>query len=129
MTKQSWLFAELDELIDCDFGKEETTMTELDTCPFCGGSAKISFKDYEYGGQNAFGDKKRKYRLQAICNKCKSRGKPIITDWLINPNPYITSCWRGKGRGNENADLMFAAYIERVIEAWNRRVNDERVIR
>lgn len=30
---------------------------EIKKCPFCGGNAKVSFKDYKFGGQNYRGDK------------------------------------------------------------------------
>lgn len=88
-------------------------MKELKSCPFCGGKAKISYKDYRFYGRNAFGDVKKKYRLQVICNRCRSRGAPIITAWLINPNPYALF--------RKDQAEMFAPYIERAVEAWNRR--------
>ena len=98
-------------------------MDNLKPCPFCGGKGKLSFKDYAFFGQNCIGDKKIKYRLQVICNKCRSRGKPIITDWLINPNPYRTDyaipVYPYSVLESQNA--MFAPYVQRAIEAWNRR--------
>lgn len=65
-------------------------MIELKPCPFCGGRAAVSFKDAGFGGQNYNGDKRLKYRVQVICNKCHARGKPITTDWIVNATPYIT---------------------------------------
>ena len=85
----------------------------LRPCPFCGGKGKVSYKDYAFMGRNYRGDAKQKYRVQVICNRCRSRGRPIITDWLINPNPY--AMFR-----QEQAE-MFAPYIEKAAEAWNRR--------
>ena len=64
---------------------------ELKPCPFCGGRGKVSFKDYKFIGKNYYGDKKISYRVQIICNKCKSRGKPIITGPLVNPHPYSSN--------------------------------------
>ena len=61
---------------------------ELKPRPFCGGKAKISYKDYLFYGFIGKCDRKLKYRVQVICNKCHSRGKPIITEWLVDPNPY-----------------------------------------
>ena len=102
-------------------------MNELKPCPFCGGKGKVSFKDYRFHGQNYKGDKKISYRVQVICNRCKSRGMAVLTVTMVNPNPYITK-W-----GNQyNADAPkcqamtadFEPYVELAIEAWNRRVNE-----
>ena len=85
----------------------------------CGGEAKVAFCQQSYCGQNCFGDKKIKYRVYMICKKCHARGKPIITDWLINPHPW-DSIYSGRIRHNAEQDEMFAPYVERAIEAWNR---------
>ena len=98
-------------------------MDNLKPCPFCGGKGKLSFKDYAFGGWNGRSDVKKKYRVQVICNRCKSRGKPIITDWLINPDPYRTD-YVVPGYPYmtlESQNAMFAPYVQRAIEAWNRR--------
>ena len=99
---------------------------DISPCPFCGGKAKLSFKDVAFYGQNALGDKKIKYRVQVICNRCHSRGNPIKTDWLINPNPNFTE-WglhryiqRHPQQEKENTE-MFAPYVQKAIEAWNSR--------
>lgn len=105
-------------------------MNELKPCPFCGGKARISFKDIRFGGQNCLGDKKIMYRVQIICNKCHSRGKPINTDYLINPNPYC-SVYSGRYSGaqlltpriKEQTEL-FRPYVEKAVEAWNERAGD-----
>lgn len=103
-------------------------MEKLKPCPFCGGAGKISFKDYRFVGQNAKGDKKIVYRLQVICNKCRSRGKPIFTDPLINPHPYV-SMW-GNTYSKESdvckqQTELFQPYANEAIEAWNRRAKDD----
>lgn len=103
-------------------------MIELKPCPFCGGNGKVSFKDYRFGGMNYLGDRKVSYRVQVICNKCKSRGKPIITGMLLNPNPYLSE-WGN----NYYADSMkckeqtalFRPFVEQAIAAWNRRAGAE----
>lgn len=66
------------------------TEIKLKPCPFCEGNGKVSFKDYRFIGKNYRGDRKVVYRIQIICNKCRSRGKPVITTPLINPNPYLS---------------------------------------
>jgi len=109
-------------------------MMELKPCPFCGGKARLSFKDCAFYGQNVKGDKKLKYRFQVICNKCHSRGKPIVTDWLINPKPYA-SMWSGrfeKGRKHAYAPSEFVLemtetlrpWAEKAIDEWNKRTTE-----
>ena len=92
-------------------------------CPHCKGNGKVSFKDHLFLGKNFRGDKKIIYRVQIICNKCRSRGKPIFTEPLINPNPYITK-W-----GNHYAETeackketeKFLPYVSSAVESWNTR--------
>lgn len=101
--------------------------TELRPCPFCGGSGKVSFKDHRFHGQNHKGDKKISYRVQVICNRCKSRGAPIITTDMINPNPYITKWGNSYHEDSPKCQAMtadFERYVELAIEVWNRRAND-----
>ena len=92
-------------------------MAELKPCPFCGGKGRISFKDKYWGGWNGRGDHRKSYGVQVICKKCYSRGKPILTDWLINPNPYLTIyCGRYTETDLENpviknATEMFKPYV------------------
>lgn len=94
----------------------------LKPCPFCGGNAKVSFKDYRFCGMNYQGDRKLQYRVQVICNRCWSRGKPIITEPLIDPNPYVTKFYRDiasphRDKNNE----MFESYVRAAVDAWNKR--------
>ena len=91
------------------------TLPKIRPCPFCGGKAQISYRDVKFGGQNYLGDRKVKYRVQVICSRCKSRGKPITTDYLINPNPYV-------GRKQR----PFEPYNIQAIEAWNNRKDDDK---
>ena len=106
-------------------------MVELKPCPFCGGKARISFKDCEFGGKNFRGDRKVKYRFQVICNKCYSRGKPVKTDFLINPNPWHSHYanrgdYYGKSEVIDNMTEMLKPWAEQAIEAWNRRADNGR---
>jgi hypothetical protein len=100
---------------------------KLKACPFCGGNGKVSFKDYRFFGQNCFGDKMIQYRVQVICNKCKSRGKPILTDRLKNPDPYRSkwgNWYHEESPWCKRETEMFQPFVERAIEAWNRRDGD-----
>lgn len=105
-------------------------MVELKPCPFCGGKARISFKDHRFYGQNYIGDKKLSYRVQVICNKCRSRGRPVFTDPMINPNPYLTKWGNTYSEDSPKCQSMtadFEPYVEQAIEAWNRRANDAEI--
>lgn len=96
---------------------------ELLPCPHCNGNGKVSFKDHRFIGENFRGDKKLVYRVQVICNKCRSRGKPVLTEPMINPNPYITK-W-----GNSYAETdvckketeAFTGAVQAAVRAWNTR--------
>ena len=105
-------------------------MTELKPCPFCGGKAKLSFADVEFGGRNYNGEKKTKYRFMVICNRCHARGKPVKTDFLINANPWRSE-WSGWGwyafLGEEikaQTELV-RPWAEKAIAARNRRAKDD----
>ena len=93
---------------------------ELEKCPFCGGKAKPSIafmhvKEYRPSEQKYA----KKYRVQVICNRCHSRGKPVSfysTSWGDWVNvPYLTQ--------KKNV----APWVNLAIDYWNRRNNDERV--
>ena len=73
---------------------------KLKRCPFCGGKARVSFYNY---------------RCQVICNRCHARGKPVSCNMVKGATPYQN--W---------ANELYAPYIESAIEAWNRRVSDDR---
>lgn len=108
---------------DAEAQRECTEKGIVLACPHCKGNGKVSFKDHLFLGQNFRGEKKIIYRVQIICNKCRSRGKPIFTEPLINPNPYITK-W-----GNYYAETeackketeKFLPYVSSAVESWNTR--------
>lgn len=100
---------------------------QLKPCPFCGGKGKISFKDYRFIGYNGLGHRKVQYRVQVICNKCRSRGKPIITDGMINSTPYPSKWGNSYSERSELCQKRtqeYKPYVEQAIEAWNRRAED-----
>lgn len=93
-------------------------------CPHCGGNGKVSFKDSRFIGQNIRGDKKLVYRIQVICNKCRSRGKPVFTEPLINPNPYITkwgNCYHAESEVCKEETKRILPYVLEAISGWNTR--------
>lgn len=73
-------------------------------CPFCGGRPSLSIRQGKFFGFNGCGDKKIKMVLQVICNRCHSRGRPITSDWLINPefktipDEYFVKAWEAWDR-------------------------------
>lgn len=101
-----------------------TERGELLPCAHCKGNGKVSFKDYRFIGKNFKGDRKIVYRVQIICNKCRSRGKPIFTEPLINPNPYITkwgNCYYKQSDVCADETKRFSIYVESAIREWNTR--------
>ena len=108
---------------DHEAAKRLTDAGVLLPCPHCKGNGKVSFKDHRFVGQNFRGDKKLVYRVQVICNKCRSRGKPVFTDPLINPNPYLTkwgNCYADTEVCNEETK-KFSEYVKSAIREWNTR--------
>ena len=105
--------------------QEECTRNEIVLpCPHCRGNAKVSFKNARFIGQNSRGDKKLVYRVQVICNKCRSRGKPIFTEPLINPNPYLTkwgNCYHAKSEVCAEETNRFLPYVLEAVSKWNTR--------
>lgn len=110
---------------------------ELKPCPFCGGKGRISFK-WEGQGSVKTGRKIKsefgfdfiervpatRYRVTIICNRCKSRGKPVFTK-LLTKSPYGTSysgrCHSCASEIVEASDNEYREYVEMAAENWNRR--------
>ena len=108
---------------DREAAKRLTDAGVLLPCPHCKGNGKVSFKDHKFVGQNFYGDKKLVYRVQVICNKCRSRGKPIFTEPLVNPKPYLTkwgNCYIDTDICNEETN-KFSEYVKSAIHEWNTR--------
>ena len=111
-------------------------MTEIKPCPFCGGKAKIMGKQHGFHGENCFGNKKLSWKIYVKCNKCHARGRPIVTDPIklyTGGSPvisegsfYSTEYWLGSGLGLMTATLTFKPYVQKAIEAWNRRADGDR---
>jgi Lar family restriction alleviation protein len=78
---------------------------ELKPCPFCGGEARASKREIKFLGQNYIGQRKLRFGVQCICNRCKARG-PLISATIITDN----NCWVKTEKLKKDA-----------IEAWNRR--------
>ena len=101
-----------------------TERGELLPCAHCKRNGKVSFKDYRFIGKNFKGDRKIVYRVQIICNKCRSRGKPIFTEPLTNPNPYITKWGNRYYKQSDVCDdetKRFSIYVGSAIREWNTR--------
>lgn len=91
-------------------------MIKLKPCPFCGwNGVKISERVIDRNGYNPFSKTtKSKIRLQVICNKCYSRGKPFTTEWLTNYGNYWALPYLEQKK-------MIRPWEEKAIVAWNRR--------
>ena len=83
----------------------------LKPCPFCNGSAKVSFRQMYFYGFNELGWRKIKYGCQIICNKCKARGG-LITDVYIVKNGIFNV------KDGENIKT-------KAVESWNSRISKE----
>ena len=108
---------------DAEAQRECTEKGIVLPCPFCGWKGKVSFKDHRFCGQNYRGSKRIVYRIQVICNKCRSRGKPIFTQPIVNPNPYITK-WGNNYAETESCRKeteRFTPYVVAAVSAWNTR--------
>lgn len=82
---------------------------ELRECPFCGGKAKVSYRQYRFMGQYDDGTKRIKFAFYGICNRCKATGGTITGE---------IHCGLVKSRDD------FAFYEELAAETWNRRADD-----
>lgn len=84
-------------------------MARLKPCPFCGGKARTSFRQYKFKGQNGYGEKLIRYAFYGICNVCKATGVKIMAD---------IHC----GFKAEREEKQF--YLDIAAEAWNRRADN-----
>ena len=82
---------------------------ELKPCPFCGGKAKVSHRQYRFIGQYDDGTKRIRFAFYGICNRCKAKGSTILGE---------IHC----GLVKSNDDFEFYEGI--AAEAWNRRCKD-----
>jgi hypothetical protein len=106
---------------------EQKKTPEPKPCPFCGGKGKVTFKNLRLIGKNMRGDKLLIYRVQVICNRCKSRGKPVKTDALLNPHPYISkwgNVYTESSAVCKEQTELFEPFVKQAVEAWNRRASE-----
>lgn len=110
--------------------QDDLLFEEIDPCPFCGGRARIVAKKDRFFGVNLLGNKKLGWTLYVKCNKCHSRGKPIKTEAIklyrdVDFAPIgdftKTDFHLGKGEGIKEANMTFASYVQKALQAWNHR--------
>ena len=89
-------------------------MEELKPCPFCGGKAKVMAREKKFFGWRGNGLKVKSYFAYCACNRCRARGNPVST----SPSSEEPITYTGKYR------KWFLPYIDRAVEAWNRRADD-----
>ena len=85
-------------------------MADLKPCPFCGGKAKVSYRQYRFKGQYDDGTKRIKFAFYGICNRCKATGGTVTGE---------IHCGLVQSRDD------FRFYEELAAEAWNRRADNE----
>ena len=83
-------------------------MTELKSCPFCGGKGHIRYKNSILYYINDFCDRKVRMRSYVQCGKCKARGGVFASTIWVNP------CGAMKKDDKEYID-------EQVSRLWNAR--------
>ena len=83
-------------------------MAELKPCPFCGGKAKVSYRQYRFKGQYDDGTKRIKFAFYGICNRCKATGGTVTGE---------IHCGLVRSRDD------FRFYEELAAEAWNGRAD------
>lgn len=93
----------------------------LKPCPFCGGKAKLMARQQRFCGKTYGGKTFIRWAVYIKCNRCHSRGKPIITK-PMEESFYRTGFYKTYYRyGIESQTLAFKPYVEEAIEKWNRR--------
>lgn len=86
-----------------------TADAPLSQGPFCEGKAKIVRRQMRFLGQNYVGQKKIKYGIQAMCQRCHARGS-LYSRVVIYPSLEYQAA--------------FDWLEEKATEAWNRRVKE-----
>lgn len=120
----------VEELLQLGDNQKDLLLEEIASCPFCDGKARLVAKKDRFFGENVFGNKKLGWTLYVKCNKCHSRGKPIKTEAikLYRDGDFApigdftkTDFHLGKGKGFREANMTFAPYVQKALEAWNHR--------
>lgn len=125
----------IDPADEARFRKEQTERAKmwarielpeaLKPCPFCGGTAKLSAKDYIFGGYSSGGGNSRRgYTIRAICNKCHARGGIAKTGWVTS----MYHNFKAKATHVPEADVIAIADAERkAAQLWNTRTQEREV--
>lgn len=87
----------------------------INSCPFCGGRAKVTAREYKFGGWNGWGESRRKYQVRVMCNRCHAYGPCINTGW-------VKTTWKNWKLGYRVAleDVAPFEWAEKTaVEKWN----------
>ena len=86
---------------------------KLKPCPFCGGKAKVMYREAEFIGWRGDGMKDKSFFVYVACNRCRARGPLVKSDVIVGKEQYM--------RGFER---LMTPYRNDAIDAWNRRIGD-----
>lgn len=96
-------------------------MSEISKCPFCGGKARVTAREYMFGGYNGLGERRWKYQVRVMCNRCHAYGPSFNTGWVKTSRVELM---HGRKEFGDNAAFDWAE--KSAIEQWNKaaRVED-----
>ena len=88
-------------------------MEKIKPCKFCGGKAKVMYREAKFIGWRGDGLKGKSFYAYVSCNRCHARGQIVKTDVFIGLEQY-----------SRRFQERVKPYKVKAIEAWNRRADE-----